>query len=164
MRLLTVDPGLEFGYACWEDGDPIHVGVLRPPKDLSWQIRVRVGVSMLMGQAFKHKIDRVACEWPRVWDSAGSIMAAKRGDLLKLAFWVGSAHEALLQEARISQFMLVPVEQWKGNMSKARTEKWIRRHIPARTLAVLKPTTHAWDALGIGLWWWKTQPQGSLQD
>ena len=77
-------------------------------------------------------------------------MVAARGDLVKLSIFVGM----LCYRARLlvgpENVFFVPVNQWKGQLSKELVELRIKKFYASRNFHA-KFTSHEWDAVGIGL-------------
>ena len=91
-------------------------------------------------------------EWPEF--RAGSEVghaAAARDSLSMLAFMCGQ-HCRLGTSADCDN-VLVPVSKWKGTLPKEVVEKRLRRAIGDRAADGFEIESHAWDAVGIGLYW-----------
>lgn len=99
----------------------------------------------------------VTCEFPEFQTSASRSMGWMRGDLQKLTYLVGAI--GYMTYARLAEknhpgslFEPVPVSQWKGQLPKTVVESRIRDTLGNRVCERLDIKTHAWDAVGIGLW------------
>jgi len=92
--------------------------------------------------------DLVVCEFPQYQESAGRSMGWRTGDLQRLTFLTG-VFAARLHPA---EFYPVVPSQWKGQLPKSIVEDRIRTRLGAAVCRRLKIRTHAWDAVGIGLW------------
>lgn len=153
----SVDVGIVgTGMAFWE---LVHWGQLvnptdcfnvAPPRKLTeWSDRVD-----FLAEAFSdclncRNVKRVYFEMPEFFGgSAKGWTAAARGDLLKLTFLLGS-YARVCAEAGIP-YELIDVTVWKGQLPKRVVIQRIKRRLPSLE-ELLKPTTHSWDAIGIGL-------------
>lgn len=159
MAVLSVDPGLTgTGYAVWSASaelwrlsrKPTRVGVITPPAKLEAMAKLRYLVERLSGLMANEDINRVACELPEFWAGAFGRAVAARGDLVKLSLVVGAV--AALAVERRAVFTTVPVRDWKGNLPKDVVERRIRRRIGDGVCEQLGIKSHAWDAVGIGLY------------
>lgn len=97
-----------------------------------------------------------ACEFPQVFTGAAGIAAAGKSDVLNIAFSVGfhAAIAAAVDGER--EFVPVPVNQWKGNMSKDLTLHRVKRILnqlghSKKIITKCERVSHAADAVGIGL-------------
>ena len=91
--------------------------------------------------------EKVYLEWP-IWMGANA--AAKSGDLITLSALVGSFMRTLTS----SNYLIVqpvPVRDWKGDASKKATVGWVKSILDIKDDKHWK-NSHAWDAVGIGLW------------
>lgn len=96
-------------------------------------------------------------ELPVFYDDAGGHMAAKKGDLGKLMRSVGRIEELCRRQS--VRYFEHPVPRWKGQLPKTVVnrricrilEKVCRPRDPKACLEELGCKTHAWDAVGIGL-------------
>lgn len=75
-------------------------------------------------------------------------MVAGRGDLVTLSFFIGYL------AGRICPIPFIPVEinKWKGQLSKKNVTDRIKNKLTKKVCKTLEIRTHAWDAVGIGLW------------
>lgn len=90
----------------------------------------------------------VVIEMPEHFGSAGSSMGWKKGDLQKLTFLVGMLAGMVCPERTFT----VPVHTWKGQLPKPVVTERIQSILGRDVCAKVGVQTHAWDALGIGLW------------
>lgn len=142
-KLLAVDPGLSgTGWAFFESGRPAEVGTIRTkckwPESLT---DIAQQLVILVGGIHTHER---CIEFPSFMSgTAKSAMVAARGDLVKLTMLAGAIAVALAPAT------LVPVNTWKGNLSKPLCESRVSRVIGGNGLAL---SSHEWDAIGIGLY------------
>ena len=147
MYALSIDPGVEFGWALWKSETwhvreaPEDARVVIPPP-YEWQERVEYGWNELL-RAF-HGVTDVYCEWPMYFGAASSAPSGT-GDLLKLMFQVGGV--ARMTQELGARFHPIPVNDWKGQMPKSAVISRIKKRLPGAEY-----NTHAWDAVGIGLY------------
>lgn len=161
---MTIDPGVEMGYAIW-DLDGLR-GPQKFPAGMEWRAITVKRSGYLRGKTGKYsnRLDStvaqflalfrecpceiVVSEFPEVWGSSGRGGAANAsGDLLKLAGFCYAARQAILDHFSGVQWEFVPVSKWKGQTPKELTQMRIKR---------------AWnwkgqnhneaDAVGIGDW------------
>lgn len=76
-------------------------------------------------------------------------MVARRGDLVKLVMVVGSIVGIL--STGCYEIILIPVNRWKGQLPKDVVNKRVERFYGSNNCKGFK--THAWDAVGIGLYY-----------
>lgn len=96
----------------------------------------------------------IACiEMPEFFQNSSVGMAcAKSGDLIKLTYFVGYLARMLEEVGIYSDFVLP--RGWKGNLSKEATAFRVQRKLEAikTPLSIIeRVSSHAWDAVGIGL-------------
>ena len=152
MRLMAIDPGLQgTGVAIWNSTShvPIHCDVLNGPKGVDWIRRVdtiAVQVSRLVQQ---YQVDGIVCEMMEFHGTAKSAMSW-HGDLQRTLILIGTIYG--MTRIRCPFFRLTPPSEWKGQLPKSVTIRRVRRAIGREACRKLAITTHAWDAVGIGLW------------
>jgi Holliday junction resolvasome RuvABC endonuclease subunit len=152
MHILSIDPGLSgTGWAEWWDGKLTRVGVVPATKtpesgllaDQCEQVADRLK-RMLDKPLF---MDEVYIEMPQMMTNVKGI-AAQAGAVYKLAFLVGY----LAREFLPGTVHTVTVAEWKGQLPKDVVQRRIERDLGKRTCEKLNIKSHAWDAVGIGLW------------
>lgn len=142
---ITIDPGLSgTGYALWDDGwKLIESGVRNAPKDYDWESKGFSIISDLEDIVeFNSEVRAGYIEFPAFFGSAGGATVASSGALVKLAWFVGVVCARLKFTVE-----LVEVRDWKGQLPKEVVIKRIKRILPR-----VKAISHAWDAIGIGLY------------
>jgi hypothetical protein len=152
--LLAIDPGSSgTGWALFDANlnVPRACGVLSAVREKTWQMRgVRVVSSLLEVMEYHATsygpITEAVVEFPAFFSSAKGYAAAAKGNLVKLAWFVGVVDGAIRITYGIN-VVLVPVNDWKGQMDKIAVVERIRRRIGR----VYK--SHAADAVGLGLWY-----------
>jgi hypothetical protein len=87
----------------------------------------------------------VAIEYPAFMQRG--IVSSQRGDITKLTFLVG--RYAQVASSLGMHYKLVPVNDWKGQMTKDAVRARLRRIYDTEQLPF---KSHAEDAVGIGLW------------
>jgi len=93
---------------------------------------------------------RVVCEMMEHHGSAKSSMIWRSGDLQRTLVLVGMlAHWARTQDSIVE---LVPPSEWKGQLPKRIVEQRINKRLGLPLVRQLGIKTHAYDAVGIGLW------------
>jgi len=155
---LSVDPGTPLGYAWWRGSRLLECGVCgggSEAKKHGWHFETQNQMNLFWCHVCsfadtKATPDVIVCEWPQHFSSAVGNAAAIRGDIVKLSTvvgWVWSMAAALQTE-----FKPAPVMTWKGQLSKTLVQSRIVDRLGTKTIKRCKPKSHAWDAVGIGLW------------
>ncbi len=113
-----------------------------------WELRVQNITAKVKEILDEADATHVYCEMPEFFNVAGGHLAANTGDLGKLTFLVGAYAQAAWSRGAV--FVPITPREWKGQTSK---EQVIRKIRQVMTLdADIKPVSHSWDAIGIGLW------------
>lgn len=152
-RLIAIDPGLQgTGIAEWDDHELVGVWVLDVESrfgKLEWPDRADLIAHRLVKLLCPPAHDTaVVCEMPEFQGGAGRSMGWKTGDLQRLAYLVG------LFGGRVhpSPFYPVLVHEWKGQLPKKVVEDRLTKILGANVCQSLGIKSHAWDAVGIGMW------------
>jgi hypothetical protein len=159
--LLALDPGLQgTGYAMWKSRSredhhkrrwaPDQVGVLNLRGDFAkeeWWNRCLTLAGIIATLRYSDQT-RIVCEFTEYHAAAHRVMAWKTGDLQRLTFLSG----VIFAMTRPNSFLPVVTSGWKGQLSKQLVEERIRQRFGDETCRRLGIKTHAWDAVGIGLW------------
>lgn len=154
--LVSIDPGVNgTGYALWdEDRDLMYARTIHPlTKEKKWALRAR-SISL----AFHHAlhctgidgIDTVIIESPTLFGGAKGHAVAASGDLVKLAMITGMLLEVCFNE-KLKPILTTPYE-WKGQLPKSVCERRIRNRL-GDAFPKERLSSHAIDAIGIGLWY-----------
>lgn len=153
QSLIAIDPGIVLGFAFWPEKKkyPTQCGIIKPQhgKSKNFFMNIHSTIHQLGKIVLTLKPEFVVCEWPQSFTSVGGRAAAGAGSIIKLAFGIGQI--AMVTDACEAAFIPVPVAQWKGQLSKAIVIKRIKKKLPASRIEYLEPESHAWDAIGIGL-------------
>lgn len=160
-RFYSIDPGLAgTGWAEWDGGRaPVRVGVIRANRSKA-ELAVRCeDIARQMVQIIHEgryppaKTDtHVTLEMPQHMVNIKGI-AAQAGSVYKLTFLVGYLAKAVYP----CIVHVVTPGEWKGQLPKDVVQRRIIKHLGMRTCVKLNIRSHAWDAVGIGLWasdWW----------
>ena len=148
MKFLTIDPGVEFGWAFFDTFQapkPLAFGVFTPTKGKPWDIRCWIAASAIHDLINNHGPSLLCCEWPQFRDSAAGRAAAASDSLVKLSVMVGRIIQVC--EEHMLPFEAVPVQKWMGQLNEKQLRKRVLEHCYTAT-----PKSHAIDAVGIGLW------------
>ena len=160
---MTIDPGIGgTGVAYWEEEDwkelccPAATEILKPRSGATpWQERSQMLVSELVSGCKGWNVTKIWCEWVLPHGGAGGHAALQRGDIFKLAYFIGS----LASQFYPRPFLLVTSNQWKGQMPKATVKHRITELLPLEGLTDVMVSAftetrmdHDWDAVGLGLW------------
>lgn len=151
--LVAIDPGLQgTGIAKWVEGDLLRTLVLNTPsklRDAEWHQRANDMAEQVLEFTGGSGDDvKVVCEMPEFFAGAGKMMGWKTGDLQRLTYLVGLFAGRLHPRA----FEPVPVHVWKGQLPKRVVQERIEGRLGHDLCRALAIETHAWDAVGIGLW------------
>lgn len=161
LHCITIDPGVELGYAMWRAplqvrtanllAAPLAAGVITSDSgnDAGWWNHVVDVVNQLALACYhwtthRGPIDRAVIEWPQFFKTRAGLAAANSGSLVKLSCAVGAIAQGIREIVPIIQFVSVP--EWKGQLPKEEVIDRIKRVWPD-----LDCSSHAWDAVGIGL-------------
>lgn len=151
MTFLSIDPGVIFGYAIFNDREvrPEIFGIYTPKRTADWLERCRES-SVYIGKLIQdHRPDLCLCEWPAYRESDTGRAAAASDSLVKLSVMVGMIVEQCRRWA--VDFKPIPVPVWMGNMAEHMIQRRVQR-IMGYSLEQM-PKSHALDAVGIGLFW-----------
>lgn len=143
---ITIDPGISgTGYAIWDSRwKLLHHGVLLPPASLLWELKAYNLIEQLLGLVTSNSCVEGYIEMPQLFQSAGGLVTANSGALVKLSWFVGMVCGGLRPHCPLRP---VEVNQWKGQLPKEVVIRRIQRVLPS-----CKATSHDWDAIGIGLY------------
>ena len=154
--LVTLDPGLRgTGIAIWDSGKLFATKVVEPTAG-DWWTRSRFVADAIYNHVCFYMSDRPAGpnrdRYRIIMETTqfmGSGMAWKTGDMQKLTFLNGVIYERLRQA---KSFYPVMPNEWKGQLPKDVVIERAERELGKKFCARLGVKTHAWDAVGIGLW------------
>ncbi len=143
--LATVDVGLTMGVAVWR-GDPYpftkEIKISKNAKSLRDRLEdgaERFERFLSVNQA----VNEVLIEGAEVFDSLKSMTAAKRGDVLWLAYLAGTLHRVATFYA--TDVDIIPAKKWKGQLGKEGTALRVERINGLRYAS-----DHVTDAVGMG--------------
>jgi hypothetical protein len=165
MKLrATIDTGaLSPGWAFWDVTEtrvaeslvgPVAVGLYQPKRTLEWYQKTRdvnaaLAAQFLGKERAGHRIVEAWIEYPQYFDSEGGQIAAKEGNLVKLAVSAGKISELCEQHSMRVRF--VGVNEWKGQLNKEQTEYHVRKRLGDALCERMGFRKDIWDAVGIGL-------------
>lgn len=140
---ITIDPGLAgTGYAVWTPHwQLIDHGVITSREE-EWTSKGPDIVARLAERAMHFDAGVGYVELPQLFQSAGGLVTANSGALVKLAWFVG-----FICGRMPCPVELVGVNEWKGQLPKAIVQKRILKRMPG-----CRAKSHDWDAIGIGLY------------
>lgn len=157
IPLVTIDPGLSgTGVALFTAkghlSDWIVLTTHKSEKRLPWWIRafnLADDVEQVLSTVWKMEESfEVVSEFPMKMESMAGI-AAQKYSTARLAFLVGATGMLLTASFPGTKFSVVTPQEWKGQLPKKIVEHRIRQRLGS---AVTGVQSHAWDAIGIGLW------------
>lgn len=153
---LSIDTGVNaIGWALWRMSDwaklvsPCRCGVIRA-RGASPLDRM-LNTTKALGLLAPGDLGLVVVEWAqfRAGSSVGH-SAASRDDLGHLCHDHGMLHWWACCKG--ATFKTAPVSAWKGNLPKRVVEERIKRGMGDKAIDGTRIDSHAWDAVGIGLW------------
>jgi len=148
MKMLTVDPGLNTGWASWYKDELLDSGIIKKPSlAIEEYAGHRLTYYWSQFDTLLYKICPKICIIESVTIYAGSaksMASATKGNLTFLSILIGGYVRDCAR--RGLDFKLIEAREWKGTMSKAITEKRIKKVNPNLTIT----NNHVLDAIGIG--------------
>lgn len=143
---LTVDSGMNTGWAYWVDGELINYGqVTIKHAQLASDISSMISKVRDVVLAYPD-LDAAYLEYPHAWaGSATSEAASASGDLIKLGALVGVVATVIECYTSAKCSYILPYK-WKGQLGKDAIKFRV-----ARALGVDERSSHINDAIGIGL-------------
>lgn len=145
--ILGIDPGIAgTGWAIIQTAPLLLVesGVLKGPSNDDWEQRGLIIAGKLKTIQHDYKLRECFIEYPSLFQSSHGQMVARKGDLVKLAWFTG------VLSGKLRNANLVPVHEWKGQLPKKVVEKRIKKILGDSQCWKLK--SHDWDATGIALY------------
>jgi len=150
IRMMSVDPGLGgTGISVWSGKRLESATVITAPRGEEWDVRAIWYAQAVYDKAVNEVVSDVVIEMPQYMQSAGGQLTARANSLVKLTTLVGCMLFALSDEER--RVHLITPTKWKGQLPKPAMVKRIQARIP-KACARIMPMTHAWDAIGLGLY------------
>lgn len=160
--ILSIDSGSSgLGYAVWNYDTfknlevPLKYGIFIPDAD-EWYDRIEQGVAFINSVCcgYGHGTYGRGCirfyvEIPTFRDTPQGHAVARRGDYTKLSMSAGAM--CGLASNHCAQFIPVTPSEWKGQLPKKVVELRIRKKLKDHP-SIQKAKSHAWDAIGIGLY------------
>jgi len=150
---MTIDPGIGgTGIAIWSPNGECVRSETFDSREKDW-INASKHISRYFYQIGPFKF--IAFEMPSNFQtSTASIAAGKRGDILKLSILIGMIIK--VTENATDLHVPILVQTWKGNAKKEMMNDRVKRVFnndeDQKYYLVEKMTTHALDAIGIGLY------------
>jgi len=150
QTIIAIDPGNDgTGLAVFKGGELWACETFVMRRKYPWDIKLIMYTKIMRRKLRFYEPDIVGLEFPIMMSSATGQTSARSGALVKLTMLAG----AIYYQCRVvcKDTRLITPSKWKGQLKKDVTIKRIKRTIDADILEHLSPTTHAWDAIGIGL-------------
>jgi Holliday junction resolvasome RuvABC endonuclease subunit len=152
--VMSIDPGIGgTGVAVWDlelwktpKVNPLATYVLTPTGQKIWTADMYELFEMFDELLDKHNPAQLWCEYPQYF--LGNHSATTEGNIYKLSSVVGMYMGMIKSRGGI--LAPVYVNEWKGQMSKDATIVRIKKRLP--NIDLLNVKSHAWDAVGIGLY------------
>lgn len=156
---LAIDVGIRaMGFAVWEYRKlqaPDYADVINVPHKIKdWNRAADFIVSELDRKLQRFSIIRkdiisLCCEWAEYRGSSHVGIAAAANDSYSILCFMNGIHKIQFETA---DFNFIPVSKWKGTLNKKIVKNRLKRVIGNSDLAGNKINSHAWDAVGIGLY------------
>lgn len=166
MNLLAIDSGTNaIGYAIWKNNTfgeltiPDIAKVFIPEKkffledikpDVLWLKKTEIITYKIDVLLRTQRITDMYIEWPATYNSSFGRAVSGHGDIQKLSFMIGQTVNECVK--RGINYYLVPVVKWKGSLSKKVVNERIIKAIGNTSKDGIKFDSHAFDAVGIGLY------------
>jgi len=155
--MFTIDPGVQgTGWASWVGKTPVAAGIVETAADEGWELRLYDVVTALMAayrdlqRVSQNDHPAIVCEMMEFYGTGGGSAPWATGDLqriLVLSGWFcGRVH------ARAEDVVFVRPSEWKGQLPKRVVQQRITALLGEELCDHLEVKSHAWDAIGIGLW------------
>jgi hypothetical protein len=166
--VLAIDPGLSgTGVALVRGSGHGGIEVLGwrvlyntgSDKTLPWEVRARMLANDLYvfcfdmidsGKIRQYDPSRIVSEFPMKMESIAGIAAQKHATM-RLSYLVGTFAMMLWEREKWDLETVTP-QEWKGQLPKSIVESRIARALGQRQINELHLKSHAWDAVGIGMW------------
>jgi len=143
---MTVDPGLQgTGYAVWRFYELKETGVITSKAKEWWERAYSIAGTLYLRGSFSEIVYVEHMEY----FGGSKNLAWKTGDLQRTTYLEGCI-AGRFNEANI--VVPIPVREWKGQLPKAVVIRRIQKELGKEVCEDLGIVTHAWDAVGIGLW------------
>jgi len=148
--VLSIDPSvLSLGYACFEGGKLITFGTVKK-KNGKLPLEARI-INIIEGLEEEltllnlpiSKCEACVIEKPQLWGAFKSVASMHSGALLSLHILVGALF--WWGQTRFFKAYLIPVSEWKGQLSKEITTKRMEQKY-----GVKFKTNDESDAVGLG--------------
>lgn len=148
QSVLAIDPGLRgTGFAYFEEGLLVDGGVLDVKPSKNWMDTAdRIADKILE----EFNPDVLICEMMIYMGGGVAGTGWRGGDMQKTVYLTGVISGAV--SVNRTMFAFVPVYRWKGQLPKAVVEKRLRERLTASEQSLAGLKSHAWDAVGIGMW------------
>lgn len=148
---LSVDPGVTgTGYAVWKHRKLHHCGTIYPAKTENWGLRAESIVDKFEDQLMMDCcFDKMTIECPTFMRGYGGYTTASTGDLVKLTLLTGMLVQSF-SHWQGGVVALVEPSKWKGQLPKEVCRNRVLQTLPGLTNETM--SSHAFDAIGIGLW------------
>lgn len=160
-RALVIDPGgSAFGWSRWENAQrPTEAGVYTPEKGggmgaahtgAGWIKHIYQCAAELQFMLNHYKPKLLVVESPFFAPSGKGHATAASGSLVKLATAVGAFLE-VKRHFPLTKLIMVEVAAWRGQLDDTLVRQRVKARLSAAYCAELEISSHAWDAVAIGL-------------
>lgn len=139
--MLTIDPGVNTGWAVWQDSspEPLFTGVFSAPEGNNFEGKIMYLMLQFRNLIQMYEPELTVIEGVEQLGSSKSRAAGASGALIKLAYIVG----VYCATARF--FKLMNAHEWKGNMDDKGVSMRVKRRLGKDY------RRHEVEAVGIGL-------------
>lgn len=151
MMELAVDPGSTgLGWATFlPEYMTVYAAGTHDPSGSNYLERSYNAACWVRKLILSQGVDTVYCEFPEFFQDARGHAAMVNGSALKLTYNVGQI--AMVAMDCNCKFQTFAPTTWKGQLPKDAVEQRIRRYLGEDVCKRLGLRSHAWDAVGIGL-------------
>jgi Holliday junction resolvasome RuvABC endonuclease subunit len=148
MKILSIDPGVDTGYALWTRNGRswafIKAGEWKGSRKNHWEAKLDYCVRSFIDTIRNEEIAFVVIEQPfQAFNAANESQS-----IVKLCILAGAYLGALAAINTVCAYKLVQVQEWKGQLPKEICHRRIRKLLPRLDK---KYSHNTMDAIGIGL-------------
>lgn len=149
MITMSIDPSVKScGYSIWDNRKLVLFGIQKGKHPDNWQASgMSIGYE-LHKLAKNLDVQETYCEYPGYFSGGGGLVTASSGALVKLAWFVGFLNGLFTPE--LIDFILVPVNEWKGQLPKQVVNQRIKKILGEKACQGFEKDI--WDAVGIALY------------
>lgn len=148
---IAIDPGVNTGWAKFYDGVPVKWGRIRSSPSETFEGTVAglcIGLRTLLDQ---EPVDHLVLETPELHQSAGGMVTARSGALIKLTLITGAYMGVAFSRGGVYIYNVRP-SMWKGQLPKTIVAARVQARMSKKT-NFTDMDSHMIDAVGLGFFW-----------